>query len=242
MTRIDPNRSLRRETLHARVQDTCLCDERGGFIAQGAIRSIRVIRIKQFVAAGATDLVTACAMGRPAAHVNRPTSGASPSRRRNSSSLVSVRRNRAGEAIARVGSRASLKQEKMIASCTAPENAALHSRPAASEKRRSLPDDRRARRETGRDMPRRGEILSQRGRVRRESQEGQNKRPPRRAALSTSSDKFSDRSVSFVLVGEPVRFTEHLQDLISLRRSHVDHRVEPEADRSPRPLRPVGHR
>ena len=75
-------------------------------------------------------------------YVNLPTSGASASIRRRSSSFESVRRNRAGAAIARMGSRASLRQENTSASCAVPENAALHRRPAVSENNRSAPEDR----------------------------------------------------------------------------------------------------
>jgi hypothetical protein len=54
-----PNNAKKSESLHAprtfiaQVQDKLvLVDDRGGLNAHGAIRLIRVIRIKQFVAAG----------------------------------------------------------------------------------------------------------------------------------------------------------------------------------------------
>src|SRR5687768_2852328 len=67
---------------------------------------------------------------RSGGHISLPTSGASASIRRRSSSVVSARRNREGAAIARVGSRASLRQEKRSASWALPEKTALHRRPA----------------------------------------------------------------------------------------------------------------
>ena len=86
-------------------------------------------------------------------YIKRPTSGASASMLRRSSSVASDKRNRAGAARARVGARASLRQEKTSASCVVVENAALHRRPLASENSRSLPDGRfGALREEGRGM------------------------------------------------------------------------------------------
>ena len=86
-------------------------------------------------------------------YIRRPTSGASESICRRSSSVASDRRNRGGAARARVGARASLRQEKTSASCLVVEKAALHNRPAASEKSRSLPDDRLGEfRDVGRGM------------------------------------------------------------------------------------------
>ena len=93
------------------------------------------------------------AIRNPFPHIKRPTSGASVSMRRSSSSLASERRNRAGAASARVGSRASLRQEKTSASWLVLEKAALHKRPVESENNRSLPDGRGgALREVGRGM------------------------------------------------------------------------------------------
>jgi len=67
--------------------------------------------------------------------------------------VASAKRNRGGAARARVGARASLRQEKTSASCVVVEKAALHRRPPVSENSRSLPDGRfDALREEGRGM------------------------------------------------------------------------------------------
>ena len=102
--------------------------------------------------------------------------------------MASERRNRGGAASARVGARASLRQEKTSASCVVVEKAALHKRPAVSENSRSLPDDRFGGfRGVGRGMhiERAGRVEGSQGVRSQESGVRDGKGPPRfaRAAL-----------------------------------------------------------
>ena len=123
-----------------------------------ALRTARVLRDPQCALARTRANAHRAARSPRAArsayydYISLPTSGASASIRRRSSSVVSARRNRDGAAIARVGSRASLRQEKRSASWALPEKTALHRRPAVSENSRSLPDDLRALRGERRGM------------------------------------------------------------------------------------------